>query len=88
VTEDAFTAAETEPVETDPVETAVEDVEAPAPTAPASVESTGHPQVDAVLASLTALDDTPVEEHVAVFESAHDTLRGALANAGDAPPQG
>ncbi|RYU13031.1 hypothetical protein [Nocardioides iriomotensis] len=71
MTEDAFTTPETEPVDRAPDE---------------AVESTGHPQVDAVLASLAGLDDTPVEEHVAVFESAHDTLRGALANAGDAPP--
>ena len=73
MTEDAFTTAETEPVEE---------------PAPSSVEPTGHPQVDAVLDSLAGLDGTPVEDHVAVFESAHDTLRSALANAGDVPPQG
>lgn len=48
-------------------------------------EPTGNPTVDAVLESLTELDDKPVEEHVAVFEGAHDALRGALANAADNP---
>ena len=46
-------------------------------------ERTGHPAVDAVLDSLAGLADAPVDEHVAVFESAHEALRGALANAGD-----
>jgi hypothetical protein len=49
-------------------------------------ESTGNPAVDAVVESLHGLDDTPVDEHVAVFEAAHEALRGALANAGDTPP--
>jgi hypothetical protein len=80
VTEDAFTAPETEPAEAAPV------ADAPVEDAPTEEESTGQPQVDAVLASLSGLDGTPVEEHVAVFESAHDTLRGALADASDAPP--
>lgn len=74
MTEDAFTAAEP-----DPAEPSVED-------AATEVTSTGHPRVDAVLESLAGLEGTPVEEHVAVFERAHDTLRGALADAGDAPP--
>lgn len=57
--------------------------------ATAPLERTGHDEVDAVLDSLTALDDAPVAEHVAVFEAAHDRLRGALATAGQqpAPPQ-
>ena len=45
---------------------------------------TGNPTVDRVLGSLGALADTPVDEHVAVFEAAHDQLRSALAGAGDA----
>jgi len=49
----------------------------PAPDAP----RTGHPEVDAVLGSLEELGDRPVEEHVAVFEAAHDRLRAALADA-------
>jgi hypothetical protein len=43
---------------------------APAPT--------GVEEVDDVLASLQALDDSPVEQHPAVFEQAHDRLRQAL----------
>jgi hypothetical protein len=39
---------------------------------------TGNERVDAVLDSLDALDDLPVDEHVAVFERAHEELRGAL----------
>ena len=48
-------------------------------------EQTGHPEVDAVLASLQELPERPVAEHVAVFESAHDRLRAALADAADGP---
>lgn len=44
---------------------------------------TGHPAVDEVLRSLNALDDTPVDEHVAVFEQAHEELRRTLSGAGD-----
>ena len=50
-----------------------------------SVGSTGHPEVDAVLASLADLDGRPVAEHVSVFEDAHDRLRTALADAGNDP---
>jgi hypothetical protein len=45
--------------------------------------STGHGAVDAVLASLDGLEERPVAEHVAVFESAHDSLRSALNDAGE-----
>jgi hypothetical protein len=51
------------------------------PTGPA--ESTGNPDVDDVVASLEQLDGMPVSEHVAVFEAAHEKLRGALADAGN-----
>ncbi|MGZ4457451.1 MAG: hypothetical protein ACXVWV_15810 [Nocardioides sp.] len=47
-----------------------------------SPEPTGHPAVDGVLDSMSGLRDLPVDEHVAVFETAHDTLRAALADAG------
>jgi hypothetical protein len=40
--------------------------------------TTGVAAVDAVLASVQALDDRPVAEHVSVFEQAHDQLRRAL----------
>ena len=39
---------------------------------------TGVDGVDAVLRSVEDLDDVPVDEHVAVFEQAHEQLRGAL----------
>ena len=48
-------------------------------------DPTGHTDVDAVVASLEELDGRPVGEHVAVFESAHDRLRAALADAGNDP---
>ena len=47
------------------------------------VDGTGHDDVDRVMASLDGLEERPVSEHVAVFESAHDTLRNALADAGN-----
>lgn len=46
-------------------------------------EGTGHPAVDEVLRSLDALDDAPVDEHVGVFERAHEQLRRTLQGAGD-----
>jgi len=55
-------------------------------------EGTGHPAVDAVLASLEGLEAMPVHEHVAVFESAHESLRRSLdeagSGAGDEPGAG
>ena len=64
---------------------------APEVTAPAAYSQefqeptrTGVEEVDAVLASVEDLDDTPVDEHVAVFEDAHDRLRGALDGRADA----
>lgn len=39
---------------------------------------TGVEEVDAVLDSVDGLDEVPVEEHVGVFERAHERLRGAL----------
>lgn len=44
----------------------------------AAPEPTGVEEVDDVLASLQALDGSPVEEHPAVFEQAHERLRHAL----------
>ncbi len=40
--------------------------------------TTGLPTVDEVLTSVQALDGRPVEEHVSVFEQAHERLRRAL----------
>jgi hypothetical protein len=50
-----------------------------APAGPVAVETTGQPDVDAVVRSLDGLDDLPVAEHVAVFEQAHESLRRTLA---------
>jgi hypothetical protein len=58
-----------------------------AATPAAELERTGNPVVDSVLDSLRELDEIPVSEHVAVFEAAHDRLRGALSDAGE-PPAG
>lgn len=46
---------------------------------------TGHPAVDEVLRSLQQLEDRPVDEHVEVFERAHEQLRQALNDAGNQP---
>lgn len=40
--------------------------------------TTGDAAVDDVLVAVQALDNRPVEEHVAVFEQAHERLRRAL----------
>jgi len=53
----------------------------PGPAEPTG-QQTGEPTVDAVLASLQRLDELPVAEHVAVYESAHAGLREALNRAG------
>jgi hypothetical protein len=48
---------------------------------------TGVERVDAVIDEVSGLADRPVDEHVAVFESAHDQLRRTLdAPPDDAPP--
>ena len=44
---------------------------------------TGVEDVDDVLASVDDLEGTPVDEHVAVFEGAHDRLRRALDGQAD-----
>lgn len=46
---------------------------------------TGDPAVDEVLRTMQGLQGRPVDEHVAVFEAAHEKLRAALAQAGDRP---
>jgi len=51
-------------------------------------EHTGNPVVDSVLDSLEELDRLPPSEHVAVFEAAHERLRGALSDAGEPPADG
>jgi len=48
------------------------------------VVHTGDPAVDAVIDQLGELDGMPVDEHVAVFERAHEQLRRALDGTPDA----
>lgn len=50
----------------------------------AAAPETDNPAVDEVLWSLDQLGSRPLSEHVAVFESAHERLRAALSEAGDA----
>jgi hypothetical protein len=54
---------------------AVEPVE---PAEPAAAAATGVPTVDSVLADLEQLDQLPLDEHLAVFERTHGSLRAAL----------
>ncbi|MGZ4499485.1 MAG: hypothetical protein ACXVXD_03535 [Nocardioidaceae bacterium] len=80
---DSFQAPDPEDVEPTP--------DQPTPDQPTANQSapdqaaTGHPVVDEVLASVDHLEGRPVDEHVAVFESAHERLRAALSDAGDDP---
>lgn len=50
--------------------------------APVELRPTGNAEVDAVLDTLAGLAERPVDEHVAVFDGAHETLRRTLSNAG------
>jgi hypothetical protein len=77
--EEAFDQAPEEAPEEAP-EVAQADVQADDAQADAR---TGHPAVDEVLRSLDSLGDAPVDEHVAVFEEAHEQLRRTLQGAGD-----
>lgn len=47
-------------------------------TGPVEGPGTGIPAVDGVVADLDTLDERPLDEHLAAFERAHDTLRSAL----------
>ena len=49
---------------------------------PAEPVRTGVERVDAVVDAVSGLGDRPVDEHVAVYEAAHDELRRTL----DSPP--
>jgi len=53
----------------------------PQPHTPEPVR-TGVADVDAVLDSVEALSERPVEEHPAVFEAAHEQLRRCLDGTG------
>jgi hypothetical protein len=47
------------------------------PATPERTE-TGVPAVDEVMRAVEELEERPVEEHVGVFETAHEQLRQAL----------
>ncbi len=59
---------------------------------PPSYEPTGVAAVDRVLADVAAAVDSPLSEHVRVFEQAHEQLRRALdaqpASAGQPDDEG
>lgn len=62
--------------------------EEPAATAvPAAsgFEPTGIASIDSVLDLVAGLDERPLEEHAAVFETAHAELRRTLDNPPEAP---
>jgi hypothetical protein len=54
----------------------------PEPPAPERVR-TGSSRVDDVIRAVEELEEQPIEEHVAVFESAQVQLRRALDDPGD-----
>ena len=58
------------------------DVDAPENPAADRPEPTGQAEVDEVVDEVAGLDETPLEEHVAVFERAHARLRGTLDTRG------
>jgi hypothetical protein len=53
----------------------------PGPDPAADSVRTGVLEVDEVIAAVEQLEDRPIEEHVGVFETAHDQLRRALDTA-------
>jgi len=57
-----------------------------APTEADERVSTGVASVDLVLEELDGLDDLPLDQHVAAFERAHDSLRSALDAPADPQP--
>lgn len=50
--------------------------------------STGDPGVDAVLSTLDRLEQLSVEEHLPLFEEAHEALRRALNRPAEAAGSG
>jgi hypothetical protein len=52
--------------------------------------STGDDRVDAAVDRLTDLDNTPVDDHVGIYDDIHARLGAALANAAEPaePPAG
>ena len=66
-----------------------EDPELPGPEEPETVPpepervQTGLAEADQVIAAVEELEDRPIEEHVGVFEAAHERLRRALDTPAD-----
>ena len=81
---DSFQAPDPEDVEPTP-DQQTPDVQTSDQLTPDQSAAIGHPVVDEVLASVDDLEGRPVDEHVAVFEAAHERLRAALSDAGDDP---
>ena len=54
---------------------------------PEAEVTTGVQVVDDVLGTLEGLGDLPVEEHLPIFEAAHEQLRGALDGEDGSEPE-
>lgn len=61
-----------------PLTDQADQADAQEPFESASTPQTGVERVDAVVDDVAGLEDRPVDEHVAVFESSHDELRRTL----------
>lgn len=83
VSDDAASTTAPDPTDEERREALLEDTpEEAAARAPGVVE-TGNPAVDEVIRALEGLDGVPVDDHVALFEQAHEQLRRTLSGAGD-----
>lgn len=50
----------------------------PDPASETEPVRTGMAEIDEVIAAVEALEERPIQEHVGVFETAHERLRRAL----------
>jgi hypothetical protein len=66
------------PLEPDQPTQTAETASDEAPGAEMAPTRTGVPSVDAVLDEVDDLDELPLDQHLATYERAHDTLRSAL----------
>jgi hypothetical protein len=66
------------PLESDQPSQAPEPASDEQPTPEVDLMRTCVPSVDAVLAEIDDLDELPLDQHLATYERAHDTLRSAL----------
>ena len=72
-----------EPAEGDAVAELAAQAPGESADAPTEAVTTGVQVVDDVLGTLERLDESSVEEHLPIFEAAHEQLRGALDGAED-----